>query len=258
METDSPWPFKNDLQRTTGARETEIHPDLVEMYSVFRDAFQPKADVVYHPCCATDSSPSAAFPDSRVIFVDLDEQSIGGMKAIGLEAYTADATTFDPGPVDVLILLNPAMDYEEPASHLIAGGYALVNNYHGTANDFYRDPDFELLAIIDNRTPDGKPAVDRDHPDQYWELVETDEEFRSSPAYEAIAFLVEKRTGISNLDLHQYKQAINEALDESPSPLKMDGYLIFPGGGMMPAFLPTKKGASDDFFVFRRKEVSSS
>src|SRR5665647_1763435 len=58
----------------------EISEHEVEVFQTLDRALNPKKDLIFYPCCARDASPSAAFPDSRVVYVDIDELSIKTLK----------------------------------------------------------------------------------------------------------------------------------------------------------------------------------
>ena len=240
-------------------------PDLVAKYRAFEDTLHPAVDTVYHPCGANDTSPSEAFPNSRVIYVEWDQsqgedsvsaKTVEKLKADGQEAYFADANEFDPGPVDVVILLNPAIKSEGPVSHVKEGGYALVNDYHGNASQLHEMEDFDLVGILHTRTPDHSPVLDTVTPEAYWEEVETNEEFQNSPGYQGIALMTQSETGTATPTLAQYKAALARIKREYPDAMSMDGVLIYgPGLKLFPIVLPHKKGHMDDLFVFRRKSA---
>jgi len=243
--------------------EIQPKPSLVEKYSAFRDALNPNVDVVYHPCCSTDSSPSAAFPDSRVIYVDWDPsesedsmsaKTVEKLKKAGLEAYFADANIFDPGPVDVVILRNPGIESYGPIADLKPGGYAIVNDYHLNATQLHRMDEFELVGILHDRTPDHAPILDTENPEQYWQTVETDEELQCAVVYDGIGILARNETGTTTPTLQQLKDAIDRIKAEYPDAIEEAGALIYDNGTkVFPSNLPPKKGQLDDFFVFRRK-----
>lgn len=238
----------------------EPDPGLVAKYRAFDTAFGPfSGGTIYHPCCAYDSSPSKAFgDDNRVVYVDQSEPDIAALRAAGQGAHVADAKTFNPGPVDVLIMLNPAIEASGPTSHVKPGGFVLANNYHGTASELRETPEFELVGIIHDRTEDGSAVVDTDHPEQHWQKVENDEEFRASPEYSAIKMQVKMATGKEISDLASYQAIIQDIMEKHPDARVDDGYLFWNENGaikIMPFSLPPKKGHVDDFYVFRRKLV---
>jgi len=97
--------------------EPESQPDLVAKYLLFKEKFNPKANVVYYPSCGGNNiSPSVAFLNSRIIYVDIDEKSVEVLKKGGFEAYAASALEFNPGDVDILIMLNHQISPDVPSS----------------------------------------------------------------------------------------------------------------------------------------------
>jgi hypothetical protein len=205
-------------EHQTGSVEAETHPDLVEKYSVFRDRIHPKADVIYHPCSANDVSPSAVFPDSHVIYADLAEGAMEALAEAGYDAHTADVREFDPGKVDILFLLNPAVSPEVPSSHVAEGGFVVANDYHRTADWLHASGDYELKAII--KKEQGGIVFDDVNPEDYWKEVETEDEFRQASGnmnttnYARAAQIVESVTGRSDNVLDEYKALVKRAQEE--------------------------------------------
>jgi hypothetical protein len=159
--------------------EVEPRPDLVAKYSLFRERFKPKADVVYHPCGANDISPSVTFSNSRVVYVDIDEKSVEALKKGGFEAYAASALEFNPGDVDILIMLNPTISPDIPSSFVIESGFVLSNDYHATASSLHRNEYYQLRAMI--RTVKGELVLDTENLEDYWKEIDTEEEFQNAP-----------------------------------------------------------------------------
>ena len=232
-----------------------VHDERVKSYEVFQTALSPNVSVVYHPSSATDMSPSVAFPDSRVIYADLSDASMAALRSAGEEAHTADATTFDPGEVDVLILQNPGITSEVPAAHVKVGGYVLANDYHGNATQLHLDPNFALLGTIHNRTPDGAYVFDNESPENYWKVVTNDEQFRASPGYDAVGILSSRITGTMTPSYEEYVAAI-ELIKAMPGGTLDGNFRVFPDGKVLPVGMPTQSGDIDDLFVFRRQEAS--
>lgn len=199
--------------------EARANEGLVARYKLFQEKIIPKNDIVYHPCGSTDISPSVAFPGSRVINVDVNEQAMKAVKNAGFEAHTADAETFDPGPVNVLIMINPDISLDVPTSHIVDDGYALVNDYHGTATALHKDPQFDLTALIRKNT-DGSLVYDTDDLDDFWQEIDSEEAFKNAlPShdttnYHDAAEIVEAFTGKRANVLEEYKKLIAKAREE--------------------------------------------
>lgn len=238
--------------------EAHPRPDLVARYSLFRENFHPKADVVFHPCGADDVSPSSVFPGSRIIYCDIDEKSMEALKKSGFEAHTASALEFNPGNVDILIMINPAIPPDVPSSHVIQDGYVLCNNYHGTTSPLRQNKEFQLRAVI--RTPsEGEHILDMENLEDYWKEIDTEEEFRSAPFdwgaidYDTAASVVEAVTGKKENVLAEYKKIIALAKEQQGS--SDQDVLYFEHNGrhhIIETTLPRKKGTVDDIFVFQR------
>jgi len=273
-----PEPDPTELQRNPESVEAKPRLDLVAKYSLFKEKLQPKADVVYHPCGANDISPSEVFPDSRVIYVDIDEKAIEALKESGVEAHVASALNFDPGNVDVLILLNPNISPDIPASHVIQGGFILSNDHQNTASHLYRNGGYELKAVIrDSR--DQKIIYDTENLEDCWKEVDTEEEFKNTPFdwssvnYETAASIVEQITGKRENVLAEYKKIVEMArerlrrqnaktLAETPelanflSDPDKTNELVFKHDQkifILDANLPKKKSTGNDIFVFQKK-----
>lgn len=188
------------------------YPYLIAQYSAFREKFHPKDDVVYYPCMANDTTPSLAFPDSRVIYVDLDKDYVEGLKKAGFEAHTASALEFDPGQVDILIMLNPQISPDIPASHVVENGFVLCNNWHNTAFKLHKNTDFKISAVLSSDS-NKQPEVDTDNLDDYWKRVENEEELkeRSISFYEQAVNIVKTFTGKTENIFAEYKKIIEAA-----------------------------------------------
>lgn len=256
--------------------EAEPQSDLVAKYSLFRERLKPRADVVYHPGGANDISPSVAFPDSRVVYVDIDDKSVEALRSGGFEAHTASALEFDPGDVDILIMLNPTIPPDVPSSHVVENGFVLSNDYHGTASSLHRNEHYQLRAMV--RTSRGELIWDAESLEDYWKEIDTEEEFKNAPFdwgaanYAMAVPVVEAVTGKKKNVLAEYKNIIAMAREEQRKqnaqmraehpefaefmgdPDKED-VLIFNHEGrqfVLETTLPRKKGTVDDIFVFQK------
>lgn len=260
--------------------EAEPSPDLVAKYSLFRKELNPKCDVVYHPCGAKDVSSSVAFPDSRVIYVDIDEKAIEALKRGGFEAHAASALEFNPGDVDILIMLNPEISPDVPGPHVVEGGYVLCNDYHATASSLRQNDQYELRAMI-RKSPSQELMFDTENLDDYWREVDTEEEFRNAPFdwgtvnYAMAAQVVEAVTGKRENILAEYKKIIEMAREQRRQEIAktlaehpeladfirdpdQEDVLVFNYGGkqlVLSTKLPRKKGTVDDIFVFQKKKT---
>lgn len=241
-----------------GELKTVVYSDLVESYKVFSQEINPQTGIIYHPCNAFDVSPSSAFPNSRVVYADIDETAVRTLRAGGFEAHNVSALEFDPGLVDVLIMINPQIPPAVPASYLKEGGYAIANDYHYTATQLRENQDFELRGII-RRTKDKGLFLDTQNPDDYWKEIETEEEFKNAPFswgaenYDGAARIVKALTGKQDNILEEYKKLIAMAKEKSRK--EREEFFVIPYEGrqlVLQTKLPSKKGVIDDLFVFER------
>jgi hypothetical protein len=259
--------------------EVKTNLGLVTMYKLFKEktGFVPQR--IYHPCSAEDISPSAAFPESEVVYVDLDEQAMEALKQSGYEAHTASALDFDPGDVDLLIMINPKILPKKPAQTVISAGYVLCNDYHSTATWLNEHDSYQLVALI--HEDQGKLKYDSENPADYWVEVDTDDEFQNSPFswtvanYEAARQLVQIIFGEEENILANYKKIIDLTREQNREKNKkiiaenpdMADYLPDPDTAselfldyegqqlLVTTRLPSKKGKSDSIFVFQKKEA---
>lgn len=264
----------------------ESWPDLVAKYSLFKEKVNPKADVVYHPCGANDVSPSVAFPDSRVIYVDLNEQHMNSLQNSGYEAHVDSALEFDPGDVDILIMLNPQIPPDVPSSYVVQNGFVLSNDYHGTASKLHENDQYKFSGIIRKNEKNEKEELifDTENLEDCWYEVDTEEEFKNAPFswgpvyYEIAESIVEEVTGKKENVLVEYKKIIDIAKEEQrkkdakaieKDPEMKDiidgmnevGVLVFYHNGkehFLNTDFPKKKGAVDDIFVFKKTQEKKS
>lgn len=257
--------------------EAGPRPDLVAKYTLFKKKFNPKADVVYHPCGSNDVSPSIVFPTSKVIYVELDESSVEALKRGGFEAHLSSALEFNPGNVDILILLNPQIQPDVPASYVADNGFILCNDYHETATALHASDQYQIRAII-RVSKSGELIIDTENLEDCWKEMETDEELRAAPFdwgsanYNIASHVVEVITGKTENVLAEYKKIIITAREQqrqinaemlrvNPELADIIGnpdketVLMFEHNGRRFALataLPKKKGTVDDIFVFQK------
>lgn len=256
-------PKESVLPKTPEAKELKAtpHEDLVAKYRVFREATGAKPAVVYHPCGAVDSSPSVAFPDSRVIYAEIDEKAVKALQEAGLEAHHASALEFNPGNVDTLILLNPTIPPDFPSQFVVPGGYVVSNDYHGTATSLKGNEEYELQGII-RPTKDRGLIMDRDNPEDYWREVETEEEWENAPFswggaanYASAAQVVELMTGKRENIMEEYRRIVEMARKDGLA-VDDDTFIYnYEGRSLVLSFkLPSRKGTVDDLFVFQKRQ----
>ena len=263
--------------------ETSSVPDLVAKYSLFKEVLNPKDDVIYYPCASHDVSPSVAFPDSRVIYVDIDQESVDALQRGGFEVHNDSALEYDPGDVDILIMLNPQIPPEIPSSHVVEGGFVLSNNYHGTASLINKDEEYKLNALI-KTSQEGELILDTEDLEKCWEEIDTEEGFQNAPfiwntaSYSEALPVVEAVTGKKENVLAEYKKILEiskeqlrqqnaEMLEKDPGMAEfikdVDSVhtITFSHEGeqfVLPTHIPKKKGGSSDIFVFQKSKTESA
>lgn len=261
-------------------REAQPNPELVVQLSLFKEKLNPKAEIIYYPCCASDISPSKAFPESKVIYADIDDKSIEALRKKGCEANNASALEFDPGEVDILIIMNPVISPEVPASYVKEGGFVLSNDYHRSASYLNQQEEYELKARIGKKS-EKEFEFDTEDLEDYWKEVENDEEFKNalfnfdSINYKGAALIVEKITGKTQDVLSEYKKIVEMAREQEckkyteiinenpemekyfPNPDQKSSFMLNYEGNqfVIIADLPRKKGTVDDLFVFQKRKL---
>lgn len=120
--------------------------EIVRQLKLLWAHLKPKK--IHYPCCGNDISPSIAFPESEVIYSDLNKDAIDLLVKHGYKAYREDARKFTPEGVDVVFLLNPTFDSEAFANQIVAGGYIICNDHHWNAKSFFRNSSFRQVGLV--------------------------------------------------------------------------------------------------------------
>ncbi len=239
------------------------HEKVVAQYQLFQAATNAKTDIVYHPCSGADMSPSIAFPKSRIVYVELDPLCVAALKKKGCTAIEASALTYNPGPIDVLILVNPYVKPDFPSQWVIPGGYVLCNDHHQTATLLHTDTDFQFQGII-TPTNETESVFDRNDLNDCWQRVAKDEEWQAARAglgeisYIEAKDIVQTTGNLSKNIFSAYQnilqiarnQAVLENTDPNAEPLI---FMYNNEPFILPTKLPRCKGHIDDLFVFQKK-----
>lgn len=257
--------------------ETYEGADFLKKLLLFKEQFNPKLDVIYYPCSNSDITPTKAFPESRIIYVDLEDSVIETLKKNGQEAHEVSALEFNPVSVDVLIMLNPQIKPDIPASFVASGGYVLVNNYHNTANLMQQLDSFNVVGVIN--TYEGEESLDTVSLEDYFKEVESDEEFQGvQNGFNEISFenarkIVKIYNGKDKDILSEYKKIINDELEKEikewkelkltdpemaeyeGNPENKDVLLVRRGGEdiVLTREIPKKKGSAGSLCIFQKK-----
>jgi len=246
---------------------------LVVGYTLFKEEFQPKLDSIYYPSCGFDASATKAFPESRIMYVDIDKNIVRALKKHGLDARCANAEELDlEAPVDAVILQNQSIQVDKPVSNLRKGGFVLCNDYHSAATELRKNDNFSLVAMVRADTSSRTLTVERENLDDYWKYVETDEEFKLAPFswggaidYDQAREIVRAVRGVETDILANYVEIRNEALaellteqatikEETGTDLDLGDIPLIKaddGDYILPS-LPRKKGTVDDLFVYQK------
>lgn len=139
--------------------------DRVAQYRAVADHFDLSPEIVYHPGSGHDVSLSAAFSDSRVVYLDIDEAAMADLRRAGYEAVGADAAGYRLSQAaDVIVFRNAGL-MEEPIvlANLRKGGWVLSNDHLESARHVVRLDDLELVGVVpDDWTGDVPPVETED------------------------------------------------------------------------------------------------
>jgi hypothetical protein len=162
------------------------YADRVAQYRAVADRFKISPDVVYHPGSGHDVSPSAAFPESRVVYVDVDEAAMDDLSRAGYEAVGADATGYElAAGADVVVFRNAGLVEEAVVdANLRSGGWVLANDHLESARHLARLDALELVGVVPDDWTGKSPPVDAGRLDGYLSRLErpADAPPDSSPA----------------------------------------------------------------------------
>ncbi len=245
----------------------ETKKELAEQLQLFKTTLHPEARVIYYPSCNLDTTVSSIFPDARIIYVDLDKKIVDVLKEHNFEAMEADATQYSPDEQpDIVLLLNPVINPEKPASTVKENGYVICNNYHNTANNMHQNDEFELVGVVPPYK-ERSTALDTQQLEDYFNSIETDEEFKKvsqeggnityERAFDAIKqygdgdAAANIEAGLSSV-MAEYKNLLKK-FENYISPHRRIAYIQEPSRTViLETTFPMKKGGFTDLFIFRK------
>ncbi|MFC4990454.1 hypothetical protein [Saliphagus infecundisoli] len=136
--------------------------DRIAQYRAVANRFGIDADVVYHPGSGHGVSPSVAFPETDVTYVDVDVAAMDDLAAAGYAARWADATTYTVGGgADVIILRNAGLVEEAIVErNLRAGGWVFANDHLESARHVAGMGRIELLGVVPDDWPGDTPRIE--------------------------------------------------------------------------------------------------
>jgi len=141
--------------------ELVVYDDRREQYRAVTAHFDISPEVVYHPASGHDVSPSAAFPEARVVYVDVDAAAMADLREAGYEGVAADAAGYEVKAGADLIVFRNAGLMEEPVvvSNLRAGGWVLANDHLESARHLTALDELELVGVVPDEWLGGDPSV---------------------------------------------------------------------------------------------------
>lgn len=227
-------------QETYGGSEDEF----IQGIGLFITQFKPKVDVIYYPGSNAHIGPSKVrgFESSRIIYLDQIEGAVEALQKAGYEAHVGDAEEFDPGQVDIAILMN--FYAQKPVEAIVQGGYVICNAWGGGVRHMNQNKDFELVGLT-RWGKDQKILLDTEDVNDCFEDVKTEAEWKEkSPySYELTVKAVDD-FGITGNLFEAHRKLEEEGR-------KVMGMAGFTPDGRVLASIPKKKEA--DMFFYRRK-----
>ena len=216
----------------------------------------PVEAVFYYPASNTHIGPASVFKRHRVIHVDTDKSAMDALSAMGLEAYSLCAKSFKP-PVETSVVIQYNSALQKPFELLKQGGYALCNNWSGTATYLRENPSFRLVGIITKKHVDDTPEYVTERLEEFWTKVENDDEYKRTAEY----LFEDARSHILHLTgrvasegsvLRDYLALREEGAKRKPFTL---GTFRDPETGHDCTLLPPpyKRGSTADLWIFCKK-----
>nr|WP_233340480.1 hypothetical protein [Haloprofundus sp. MHR1] len=174
--------------------------DRIAQYRAVANRFGIDADVVYHPGSGHDVSPSVAFPEAGVTYVDVDVAAMDDLAAAGYAARWADATAYTVGGgADVIILRNAGLVEEAIVErNLQAGGWVLANDHLESARHVAGMDGIDFVGVVSDEWPGDTPRIETTDLDPSHIEREGNRSPQSGPT---------DRTG-SPLDLYVFRESI--------------------------------------------------
>lgn len=166
-----------------GRLEIHIDPLRVKSLQAFAKIFGKPA-TIYYPCSSSDISPSEAFPQSKVKYVDTDPEAISLLQRNGFDAEEADATyTRFAEQFDLALMYSVGFQFWRlPAAAVIREvrdkGHIICNTGYGAYRELYEHSNAILVAAHKDDPSTSEPTWDIENVEDYFQYVETDEEFR--------------------------------------------------------------------------------
>jgi hypothetical protein len=159
------------------------YDERVAQYRAVAERFDISPEVIYHPGSGHDVSPSAAFPERRVVYADVDEAAMDDLTDAGYEAVSADAAGYElTDGADVIVFRNAGLVEEAVvAANLRRGGWVLANDHLESARHLARLDSLDLVGIVPDDWSGEFPPVDTADLDAYLSGTEGTDDSPSTP-----------------------------------------------------------------------------
>jgi hypothetical protein len=106
----------------------------------YQERFGVPQSVLY-PGCDMDATPVRAFPNSRVLLLDINKNAVDALQRDGIDAVASDIKDYHPQEQhDLLILLNPGFSTSRALHTVQRGGHIIANDYHGNTTQMLWRP----------------------------------------------------------------------------------------------------------------------
>jgi hypothetical protein len=243
-----------------------INEQLAEGYKKLIDVAQHPPQTILYPCSRLDVTPSTAFPEAAVTYIDAERDVVKKLLHEGYDAHCAwvpagrpdeeglfqegNLPAFSPrGETDLLILLNPQIAPFEVVRWVRRNGYVICNNYHSTADEMHTCKDFSPIAMLDISTHEVATQGITD----CFELITTDAEYMTlaPEAYKKIQRFMRGRLRTLFPGIFDVSHVIQEYLEKARGRYTMFD-TVFIGKHRLPRPLRKKDSNADDLFLFRK------
>jgi hypothetical protein len=126
----------------------EIRQHFLAVSRVFVRAFgNPQR--IFYPGCGNDGTPSRAFPDADIVYLDIAEHGLAEIRSAfpGARTVHAPAEAYASSePFDLVLDIHSHAPFEAEVRQLKRGGYLLVANK--TSDRAFDSSSFKLVAAI--------------------------------------------------------------------------------------------------------------
>lgn len=139
-----------------------VYDERVAQYRAVADRFDLSPDVVFHPGSGHDVSLSRAFPQRRVVYVDVDDASMTDLEQAGYEAIGADAMGYELARgADAIVFRNAGLLEEAVVEqNLRPGGWVFANDHLESARHLSRLESLELMGVVPDEWTGDSPPVE--------------------------------------------------------------------------------------------------